>query len=536
MEKMKVKEARKAYLQANKTIKNDEVDGFVVLKNVNKIYPNGVQAVFDFSLSIEQNEFIVLVGPSGCGKSTTLRMIAGLEEISSGTLYIDHVLSNHLPPKDRNIAMVFQSYALYPQMSVYDNIAFGLKVKKLPSEEIKRRVYAAAEILGLGPYLDRKPRELSGGQMQRVALGRAIVRDAKLFLMDEPLSNLDAKLRVQMRSEIVKIHNQIRATTVYVTHDQTEAMTMASRIVVMNRGYIQQIGTPEEIYRNPANLFVATFIGTPPMNIFKGVLRDKCIQCGPQEIHLSEKEAAKYRDNALAKLEYATSLQSCLDYSLDEALLSEIALLLKKKGDPKKAVELCAKLALAKPMFKAQYEAIGKEIEEGASSSSFLRLKAACLDAKKELSAIEKAISGLCLKGLSGMEKGAPLAIAATKKKGLFGLKRKQSSATQGELEEEQVKKMIEGYEGLKDTPYVYCGLRPEDMELVDMGEEGYESEVVFSELLGSEYLIHINLFGAELIAKADNSRPYRIGDKIKIKIKEGKLRFYDPIDGAAIL
>ena len=272
------------------------------------------------------------------------------------------------------------------------------------------------------------------------------------------------------------------------------------------------------------------------MNIFKGVLRDKCIQCGPQAIPLSEKEAAKYKENALAKLEYATSLQSCLDYSLDEALLSEIALLLKKKGDPKKAVELCAKLALAKPMFKAQYEAIGKEIEEGASSSSFLRLKAACLDVKKELSAIEKAISGLCLKGLSGMEKGAPLAIAATKKKGLFGLKRKQSSASQGELEEEQVKKMIEGYAGLKDTPYVYCGLRPEDMELVDTGEAGYESEVVFSELLGSEYLIHINLFGAELIAKADNSRPYRIGDKIKIKIKKGKLRFYDPIDGAAIL
>ncbi len=245
------------------------------LENINKIYPNGVQAVFDFNLSIKDKEFIVFVGPSGCGKSTTLRMIAGLEEISSGELYIDDVLMNDVAPKDRNIAMVFQSYALYPHMSVYDNMAFGLKLRKIPKDEIHRKVTHAAEILGLTPYLDRKPKALSGGQRQRVALGRAIVRDAKVFLMDEPLSNLDAKLRVQMRSELIKLHNQIATTTIYVTHDQIEAMTMASRIVVMKDGYIQQVGAPKDIYDNPNNLFVAGFIGTPPMNFVDGrVTRD----------------------------------------------------------------------------------------------------------------------------------------------------------------------------------------------------------------------------------------------------------------------
>jgi len=373
---------------------NKGVDAFVSLKDINKIYPNGVQAVYDFNIDIKENDFIVLVGPSGCGKSTTLRMIAGLEDITSGYLYIDKVLSNYLASKDRDISMVFQSYALYPQMTVYDNIAFPLKSRKyrrpmmakvnlawsevlkqlnnpsefikaireandkylnfgttyeyvatklkisdlaarilcaleiktpeqlekvlpngktlhddiinrarlerqtemdnltskglsinekyevlrdgqvvyhnvkLSKEEIRKKVFEAAEILDLGPYLDRRPKELSGGQMQRVALGRAIVRDAKLFLMDEPLSNLDAKLRVQMRSEIVRIHEQIGATTIYVTHDQTEAMTMATKIVVMSNGWVQQIGTPEDIYNNPKNMFVATFIGSPAMNIF----------------------------------------------------------------------------------------------------------------------------------------------------------------------------------------------------------------------------------------------------------------------------
>lgn len=385
-------DARKLLKIHNNKVESGSVDSFVALKNINKVYPNGVQAVFDFNLDVEAHDFIVLVGPSGCGKSTTLRMIAGLEDITTGYLYIDKVLSNYLQSKDRDISMVFQSYALYPNMTVYDNIAFPLKIRKIygpkkeydiiacqeiisllekitgedlfkaiqdskdrninfgkpfeylstkfdisdktskkvldykfvdaadiegrkaqiiaelnqeieglkaklqakglsinenneildaqgevvkgyhkmTKEEIRRKVFNAARILDLGPYLDRRPKELSGGQMQRVALGRAIVRDAKLFLMDEPLSNLDAKLRVQMRSEIVSLHEKIGATSIYVTHDQTEAMTMATKIVVMSKGWVQQIGTPQEVYHSPKNIFVATFIGSPAMNIFDG--------------------------------------------------------------------------------------------------------------------------------------------------------------------------------------------------------------------------------------------------------------------------
>ena len=250
----------------------------VTLKNVYKIYSGGVTAVTDFCLDIEDKEFIILVGPSGCGKSTTLRMIAGLEEISKGELYIDDKLVNDVEPKDRDIAMVFQSYALYPHMSIYDNMAFGLKLKKVPKDEIDKKVRYAAKILDLEKLLDRKPKALSGGQRQRVAMGRAIVREPKVFLMDEPLSNLDAKLRVQMRTEIAKLHERLGATMIYVTHDQTEAMTLADRIVIMSStknpdgsgtiGRIEQIGTPQELYNEPANKFVAGFIGSPAMNFF----------------------------------------------------------------------------------------------------------------------------------------------------------------------------------------------------------------------------------------------------------------------------
>ena len=243
-------------------------------EHIEKVYDNGVQAVFDFNLDVEDKDFVVFVGPSGCGKSTTLRMVAGLEEITSGDLYIDDVRVNEVEPKDRDIAMVFQSYALYPHMSVYDNMAFGLKLRHFPKEEIDKRVRNAAEILGLTSYLDRKPKALSGGQRQRVALGRAIVRNAKVFLMDEPLSNLDAKLRVKMRTEIAKLHKQLGATTIYVTHDQIEAMTMATKIVIIKDGVIQQVGAPKDIYDNPANLFVATFIGTPETNILLGKVNE----------------------------------------------------------------------------------------------------------------------------------------------------------------------------------------------------------------------------------------------------------------------
>ncbi len=245
------------------------------LKHVYKVYPNGVKAVSDFTMDIEDKEFIVFVGPSGCGKSTTLRMIAGLEDITAGEVSIGGFVVNDVEPKDRDIAMVFQNYALYPHMSVYENMAFGLKLRNLENEEIHRRVLEAAEILGITDYLDRKPRAMSGGQRQRVALGRAIVRNPKVFLLDEPLSNLDAKLRTQMRSEISKLHQKLGTTFVYVTHDQTEAMTLGTRIVVMKDGYIQQIDTPRNLYNYPNNKFVAGFIGTPQMNFFEATLKRK---------------------------------------------------------------------------------------------------------------------------------------------------------------------------------------------------------------------------------------------------------------------
>ena len=244
------------------------------LNHIYKVYPNGTKAVNDFSMDIADKEFIVFVGPSGCGKSTTLRMIAGLEEITAGELYIGENFVNRQEPKDRDIAMVFQNYALYPHMTVYENMAFGLRLRKLPKAEIDAKIKEAARILGITEYLDRRPKEMSGGQRQRVALGRAIVRNPKVFLLDEPLSNLDAKLRTAMRSEISKLHHKLQTTFIYVTHDQVEAMTMGTRIVVMKDGFVQQIDTPRNLYRFPANLFVAGFIGTPQMNFFYGTLTE----------------------------------------------------------------------------------------------------------------------------------------------------------------------------------------------------------------------------------------------------------------------
>ena len=241
----------------------------VKLTNVKKVYDKKVVAVHDFNLDIKDKEFVVFVGPSGCGKSTTLRMIAGLEEISEGTVEIDGVVVNDLQPKDRDIAMVFQNYALYPHLTVFENMAFSLRLKKVPNDEVFRRVTEAAKVLGITEYLTRKPRALSGGQRQRVAIGRAMVRDSKVFLMDEPLSNLDAKLRNQMRAEIILLREKINTTFIYVTHDQTEAMTLGDRIVIMKDGFIQQVGTPTEVFEHPVNLFVAGFIGAPQMNAFR---------------------------------------------------------------------------------------------------------------------------------------------------------------------------------------------------------------------------------------------------------------------------
>ncbi|MBO3061845.1 MULTISPECIES: ABC transporter ATP-binding protein [Mammaliicoccus] len=267
------------------------------LENIKKTYDKGNTVVHDFNLHIKDKEFIVFVGPSGCGKSTTLRMIAGLEDITSGNFLIDDQRMNDIAPKDRDIAMVFQNYALYPHMTVYDNMAFGLKLRKMNKKEIDKRVQYAAEILGLKEYLPRKPKALSGGQRQRVALGRAIVRDAKVFLMDEPLSNLDAKLRVQMRTEILKLHKRLQTTTIYVTHDQTEALTMATRIVVLKDGDIMQIGTPREVYDAPENEFVAQFIGSPAMNIFDAKVNNDELVIGEQVIKLNESKARMLNHN-----------------------------------------------------------------------------------------------------------------------------------------------------------------------------------------------------------------------------------------------
>ena len=274
------------------------------LKNINKVYPNGFEAVKDFNLEIEDKEFIIFVGPSGCGKTTTLRMIAGLEEISSGELKIEDRVVNDVEPKDRDIAMVFQNYALYPHMTVYDNMAFGLKLRKVPKAEIDRMVREAAKILDLEALLDRKPKALSGGQRQPVAMGRAIVRNPKVFLMDEPLSNLDAKLRGQMRIEISKLHQRLGTTIIYVTHDQTEAMTLGTRIVVMNAGVIQQVDTPQVLYDAPCNLFVAGFIGSPQMNFLDAVCKvdgDKVfLEVGKASIQLTEAKAKKLIEGGYA--------------------------------------------------------------------------------------------------------------------------------------------------------------------------------------------------------------------------------------------
>ena len=268
------------------------------LKNVCKVYPNGFVAVKDFNLDVADKEFIIFVGPSGCGKSTTLRMIAGLEEISSGELWIGDKLVNDVEPKDRDIAMVFQNYALYPHMTVYDNMSFGLKLRKVPKPEIDKLVHEAAKILGIEQLLDRKPKALSGGQRQRVAMGRAIVRNPKVFLMDEPLSNLDAKLRVQMRIEIQKIHQRLETTIIYVTHDQTEAMTLGTRIVVLKDGIIQQVDTPQNLYDKPCNVFVAGFMGSPQMNLINA----KVVQSGEDVVLIFGGNTVKLPEGKAQKL------------------------------------------------------------------------------------------------------------------------------------------------------------------------------------------------------------------------------------------
>lgn len=518
-------------------------DSFISLQHINKIYDNRVQAVFDFNLEIKQHEFIVFVGPSGCGKSTTLRMIAGLEDITAGDLYIDHVYANDLEPKNRDIAMVFQSYALYPHKSVKGNMSFGLKIRKfptlvldkdgnpvkeinkglikdlekekknlslfrqdclasepdripqidkdleeltakieylkvtpvdkyvkkhLPKEEIEKRVQNAAKILQIEEYLDRKPKALSGGQCQRVALGRAIVRNAKVFLMDEPLSNLDAKLRVQMRSEIINLHNALHATTIYVTHDQTEAMTMATRIVVMNKGFIQQIGTPVEIYNHPANLFVATFIGSPAMNQFNVTLQ-KDVVTFKNGFKIALGDAFKKKSEEF----YKNELAKCLEEK--ENLLKNFheRNLLLEKLEHLKGLPLSEKV-------NAEIASVTSEIETVTKSND-------------DLTYLTNAIA----KYQSFLDK--------------------------------------KSYE-------VVFGIRPEDIyeknALIEETalSEPIKSNVRIAELLGHEYFLHVNFDDKDLVAKVSAKRIIQSGEPVEMVLDLSKAHLFDSVSTKLIL
>lgn len=598
------KEEAKALLKScNYKIHNGNVDSFVSLQGINKVYPNGVQAVYDFNLDINKNDFIVLVGPSGCGKSTTLRMVAGLEDISSGYLYIDGVLSNYLPSKSRDISMVFQSYALYPQMSVYENIAFPLRIRKydkkkydyelvyykevvalldkedivqsiinsydkslnfgkpyeyistkyncldgsakyllkevlkltklefietefinikdsikeqysnklenrketlkakgkfvnddfvytdingnevyikakLTEQEIRNKVFEAATILDLGPYLDRLPKELSGGQMQRVALGRAIVRNAKVFLMDEPLSNLDAKLRVMMRSEIVRIHEQIGATTIYVTHDQTEAMTMATKIVVMSKGWVQQVGTPKEVYSKPNNLFVAKFIGSPAMNIFDGTYNDGTITLDDGfKVDFGEKLILAHKKFYTKKIEETERLLSLLDTDIEgEVTRTELA-----------------KIFSAKSYAKNEKEA--KDIDVLTYSKK-----------KKKKIFAKKAVKG-------------------------FDLEETRSNLNE----------MLAKYkEAFTSSHTIKLGIRPENIHVASTYKEKDKSasfiiEPNVVELLGGEYLLHSTYNGIEMIAKVPATLEVKAHEQIKLVMSKNLIHIFDEISGERI-
>ena len=518
----------------SKEEKNDTSGAFLSLKHINKIYDNHVQAVFDFNLDVAKHEFIVLVGPSGCGKSTTLRMIAGLEEITSGDLYIDGIYANQLPPKDRNIGMVFQSYALYPHMTVYENMAFALKVNHVKKDEIEKRVLNAAKILQITDYLNRKPNALSGGQCQRVALGRAIVRDAKVFLMDEPLSNLDAKLRVQMRSEIVKLHKALDTTTIYVTHDQTEAMTMASRIVVMNKGYVQQIGTPEEIYSHPANIFVATFIGSPAMNIIKTKLVDNKLKFDNNyEMDLGDdfkKTLSDFYKEEIKKQE--KKIDNYKDLYFDRFLASHSYKALKRiDGDFSEVNKLASKLNLeGKENFDAEHLELAKNL-------IYIETAKNCIN---QLSKNDSENAEFVKKSLQNLD---ILLVNEDKfdeinASYLIFIKEYlylNSAKTNPNIQ--KLNKLIEELKSVEKngTKEVLFGIRPEDVEL-GQDEPYFESTIDVRELLGSEYYIHFDFSGQTFISKLEVNQPLKEGEKISVYFKKDKIHIFDPLTEERIL
>ena len=665
-------EARQLLKIHNNKVESGNIDSFVSLKNINKVYPNGVQAVFDFNLDIEAHDFIVLVGPSGCGKSTTLRMIAGLEDITTGYLYIDKVLSNYLQSKDRDISMVFQSYALYPNMTVYDNIAFPLKIRKIygpkkeyrviannevinllktvPSadleksiqdsqdrtinfgkqfeyfstkydisdraskiivkfkflgqediearkeniisqleqenegfiqqladkgyslnenceivdsngevvkqkhrmtkEEIRRKVFNAARILDLGPYLDRRPKELSGGQMQRVALGRAIVRDAKLFLMDEPLSNLDAKLRVQMRSEIVSLHEKIGATSIYVTHDQTEAMTMATKIVVMSKGWVQQIGTPQEVYHNPRNIFVATFIGSPAMNIFDGTYNGgKLIFQDGYTVDLGKEFVEKHDKFFEFKVKDTERILSVInDTSYENALAYLNENIVPVVNDPQAVNEalpalrqiLEGSLQEEKDNLIEGVDEIAMLIEQGDNSKYRKGIKHLLRLLAKPNRLNERDIASLHSAMVFGAfnenkEKEAQVLSYGKNKKEIKAKKKSHKVQTYdiNELRDLAEKLLAAFNEALKGPHSVKIGVRPEHIHLDDEftsknKTKGFEVKTGVVELMGTELLLHAEWNGADVIAKISTGTLVKPHEQVKLTLDKSLIKVFD--------
>lgn len=524
----------------------------VRLVNVNKVYDGGVHAVHDFSIDIADKEFIVFVGPSGCGKSTTLRMIAGLEEISFGDLLIDGKLMNAAAPKDRDIAMVFQSYALYPQMTVYKNMAYALKLRKVPKDEIDKRVREAAKILKLTPYLDRKPRALSGGQRQRVALGRSIVRRPKVFLMDEPLSNLDAKLRVAMRSEIVRIHEEVGATTIYVTHDQTEAMTMADRIVIMNKGLVQQIGSPIEVYNNPANVFVATFIGSPPMNVFGADISGGRISDGEQSITLPKGVLQRYQSHIAQRRAFFEQLALKARLTEEKQLLGDISALVRqlKRLPPEQAktdyISIVNRtLALARDkgfihFGQEQAQSYLNDAEAGNISVILSNLA----EIEKLIKNTDLAVSGLLKEVDSSNMRAAKKDAAVVKKQSVFSkIKRLFSKKSAEEtLEEENLRKINEylaSYQSEEVATHALVGIRPEDVyfegALGDNASSAISTRAELVELLGSEFCMHVNMFGASIIVKRGVREVVSAGSPVRLQIDMDKLKIFDPVSGKTV-
>ena len=660
---MPTKEAAKILKESGYKISNSEVDAFVSLKDINKIYPNGVQAVYDFNIDISKNDFIVLVGPSGCGKSTTLRMIAGLEDITSGYLYIDKVLSNYTSSKDRDISMVFQNYALYPQMTVFDNIAFPLRARKfrrpmeanvskaynqavdviehrkeeltearqnakdkalnfgtaveyvatklkicdgaakilckakttdvesirrtakikieeekakltskgysidkeyrltkngeiqyhyvkMSNEEIRSRVFEAAEILDLGPYLDRRPKELSGGQMQRVALGRAIVRNAKLFLMDEPLSNLDAKLRVQMRSEIVRIHEQIGATTIYVTHDQTEAMTMATKIVVMSKGWVQQIGTPGEIYRNPKNIFVATFIGSPAMNIFDAEYDNgRLVFNNGYEIPLPDETISRHNSYYEAKIKDLKRMLGTPDFKKMHALkLLDKHLFGGEKAfdvssisdDLDEILGITADIECASEV-KSAVELI--RAESRTDRKALLKLREPLLTFEKIPSSDIGTLHNAQVFSKEEIDVDNTLYYHKPKKK----KKNTKLNINLNSTDIEFVNNLYEVANGLLakcesalvGRHPIRVGVRPEDIVLNSEFEGNKTGKFVTTanivELLGSELLVHSEFAGSDIIAKISTNVLIKPHTDVELAFNKDKLLIFDESCGDRI-